>query len=241
MLQSSARPAPAGTRSLPSIPGYTIDPSAAVAANRTDWTVDADRAVLLVHDMQRYFVDAFDRCDDAAQINVAVRAIDELLTHARTRGIPVVYTAQPPDQSPGDRGLLSDFWGTGLTDDGRQAVIDELAPERDDVILTKWRYSAFVRTDLRERMRAQERDQLLITGVYAHIGCLTTAIVAFMDDVQVFMVPDAMADFSAADHLGALEYGATRCANVKPAAAVHDELGRSSRVAPRTPEVAGLR
>ena len=203
--------------SLPAIPAYELDPDTAAAANRTDWAVDPARAVLLVHDMQRYFVDAFDRSDPSAQINVAVANIRSLAARARSLGIPVVYTAQPPDQNAGDRGLLSDFWGHGLTADGRQGILPELAPEPGDVELTKWRYSAFTRTDLRERMRARRRDQLVITGVYAHIGCLTTAIVAFMDDVQCFLVPDAMADFSQADHVSALEYGATRCANVRRA------------------------
>ncbi|GAA1514630.1 isochorismatase family protein [Nocardioides humi] len=228
----------AAQRSLPAIGGYRLDPDTAADANRTDWTVDPARAVLLVHDMQRYFVDAFDRTDPAAQINVAVATIGRLASQARALGIPVVYTAQPPDQSPGDRGLLSDFWGHGLTDDGRQAIIPELGPQPGDIELTKWRYSAFTRTDLRERMRARRRDQLVITGVYAHIGCLTTAIVAFMDDVQVFLVPDAMADFSHDEHVSALEYGATRCANVKRADLVSAELAAAELGAP---EVIGSR
>lgn len=226
--------------SLPVIPGYRLDPRTGAGANRTHWQVDPARAVLLVHDMQQYFVDAFDRSDPAAQINVAVSTIGRLCEEARSLDVPVVYTAQPPDQDPGDRGLLSDFWGTGLTADGRQAIIPELAPQPGDVQLTKWRYSAFTRTDLRERMRAQRRDQLVITGVYAHIGCLTTAMVAFMDDVQVFLVPDATADFSHAEHVTALEYAATRCANVKRADVVSAEMA-TDRVAARAPQPVGSR
>jgi bifunctional isochorismate lyase/aryl carrier protein len=128
--------------------------------------------------------------------------------------VPVFYTAQPVEQPPGDRALLNDFWGPGLTEPrfhARQPIIDELAPRQEDVVLTKWRYSAFQRSDLREQLRARGRDQLLICGVYAHIGCLATALEAFMQDVQPFLVIDAVADFSETDHRMAIDYVSRRC------------------------------
>jgi hypothetical protein len=50
-----------------------------------------------------------------------------------------------------------------------------------------------VRTDLSTRMGG--RDQLIIVGVYAHIGVLATALDPFMRDIQPFVVADAVADF----------------------------------------------
>ncbi|PCC27782.1 2,3-dihydro-2,3-dihydroxybenzoate synthetase [Glutamicibacter sp. BW80] len=198
---------------LPSIPGYRL-PDGQLPEPRVTWKADAQRAVLLIHDMQRYFVEAFDHEDPQSQIRVAMKNILALRDAADDAGVPVVYTAQPPNQTPADRALLTDFWGTGLTDDGREEIVQELAPRAGDLVLSKWRYSAFARTDLQEWMRQAGRDQLLITGVYAHIGCLTTALDAFMRDIQPFFVADAQADFSLEEHQMAINYGYGRCASV---------------------------
>ncbi|MGW4373672.1 isochorismatase family protein [Streptomyces albidoflavus] len=208
---------------LPAVTPYALPSAADLPANRVDWQVDPDRAVLLVHDLQNYFLTAYD---------TAAPPVPELLTHtarlrdaAHRRDVPVLYTAQPGGQSPAERGLQQDFWGPGLPDDpAASAIADAVAPGPKDTVLTKWKYSAFVRSDLEDRMRALGRDQLVLTGIYAHIGVLTTAADAWMRDIQAFLVADAVADFSAAEHAGALRWAAGRCASVTTTAAVLERI-----------------
>lgn len=188
------------------MPGQNDVPSAAVT-----WRPARDRAVVLVHDMQRYFLRPFP--PGRSPLTELVGNVAELLAAARTAGVPVMYTAQPGGMSRQDRGLLHDVWGPGMGADGADRdIADEVAPERGDTVLTKWRYSAFFRSDLEERLRRSGRDQLIVCGVYAHMGCLITACDAFSRDIQPFLVADALADLSLDDHLMALRYAADRCA-----------------------------
>ena len=210
--------------------------------NRVNWRVDPARAALLVHDMQRYFVRAFELERDGqplpdAQINIAIANIRRLLDAAHAANIPVYYTAQPPRQNPADRRLLTDFWGDGLQDDENARILDELAPTEADTVLTKWRYSAFVRSPLEEQLKDLGRDQLIIGGIYAHIGCLTTALEAFMRDIQPFMVADALADFTEKEHRMACEYASGRCARVLNTAEALEHINAGALVTADEPEL----
>lgn len=198
---------------IPRLPSYPMPDPASFPATRVAWTPDASRAALLVHDLQTYFLDFYDPA--LPPVPELLRNVSRLIARCRELGIPVVYTAQPGDQRPEDRALLTDFWGAGLRDDPAQTrVHPQVAPQPGDTVLTKWRYSAFKRTPLEGQLRAWGRDQLLVCGVYAHIGCLLTAAEAFMLDVQPFLIGDALADFSETEHRQALIYAANRCAQV---------------------------
>lgn len=185
-------------RSLPHIEPYNLG-FADHNGPCQNWTLDVDQAALLIHDMQHYFVDAFDRTP-GAHIENAIRSLGVLRTFADDQDIPVIYTCQPPDQNPAERGLLADTWGSGIRTAEQARIIPELTPRPQDVVLTKWRYSAFEKTNLTELLTEAGKTQLLICGVYGHIGIQATAMSAFMQDFQPFIVSDAVADFSLSHH-----------------------------------------
>jgi len=216
---------------IPSIEPYRMPTRRELPDNTAGWTVQPERAVLLVHDMQRYFVGFLPT--GTPPTSDLVRNAVRLRRACADHGVPVAYTTQPGGMTDQQRGLLKDFWGPGMTVAPLdREVIPQLSPGPADWLLTKWRYSAFFRSDLLARMRVSGRDQLIICGVYAHVGVLATAIEAFTNDIQTFLVADAVADFSADRHRLAVEYAAQRCAVVATTDEVLADLGHS-----RSPQV----
>ncbi|WP_185845737.1 isochorismatase family protein [Kibdelosporangium aridum] len=206
--------------SIPSISAYLMPKRDERPADTVRWTVRPERAALLIHDMQKFFLTPFGARNPL--LTELVTNIARLREACARAGIPVVYTAQPGRMTPEDRGLLADFWGPGMrSTHADRAILDELAPRDGDLVLTKWRYSAFHRTDLLAQLRQRDRDQLLVCGVYAHVGCLITCCDAFSHDIQPFLIADAIADFSLQYHQMALSYAAERCAATPETHTVH--------------------
>ena len=85
---------------------------------------------------------------------------------------------------------------------------------------------------LLQLLRERGCDQLIICGVYAHIGCLATATDGFMRGVQPFVVADATADFSEQDHVVALRQVARTCGVVTTTdellAPLHESVARAA-------------
>ncbi|MFG2893095.1 isochorismatase family protein [Streptomyces sp. NPDC048248] len=210
---------------IPPIEPYPMPGPGDLPENTVGWTADPDRAVLLVHDMQRYFLRPFPETVRDALVHHAAL----LRERAAELGMPVAYTAQPGGMTEQQRGLLRDFWGSGMTPGPEdRTVVEPLTPRPGDWVFTKWRYSAFHKSPLLDRMRESGRDQLVVCGVYAHVGVLMSAVDAFTRDIQPFLAADAVADFSAADHRMALEYAARRCAAVATTKEIVTQLERGA-------------
>lgn len=197
-------------KGLPLIAPYELPTAAELPPSRAPFRPDRTRTALLVHDMQRYFVRPY--APEAPPLAPAMTNMARLISHARAAGIPVFYTAQTGNQDRRDRGLQAELWGPGMSrSEAHEPILEALAPGPDDFVLVKHRYSAFQRSNLAELMRVRGCGQLIVCGIYAHIGCLLTAAEAFMRDIEPFFAADAVADFSRERHLEAVAYVAAVC------------------------------
>ncbi len=211
---------------LPDIIDYPLPDADSLPAAVVNWQLTPSRCALLVHDLQPYFLAPYSPVLRSHLVDKAAA----LLEACRSAGVPVAHTHQPNDQTAQERGLLLDFWGPGPSSTHRPAHEHDarLSPVAGEAVIVRRRYNAFLGTELDHWLRERDRTQLLVCGVYAHIGCLMTSAHAFMTERQPFLIADATADFTAQEHRMALEYVACRLGVVTTTNAVLDLLGSST-------------
>jgi len=172
---------------------------------KAHWNIEKDECVLLIHDMQKYFLEPYNMSSEPYL--TLINNIKKIKKICKGHSVPIIYSVQSEGQSVSQRGLLKDFWGIGIPKNmGKDEIVKELLPDENDIVITKWRYSAFESTKLENIIRKNNKSQLIIVGVYTHIGCLATATDAFMKNIKPFLIFDATADFSYKKHKLALDY-----------------------------------
>lgn len=204
---------------------YALPGEECLAYNKIQWNLDADRIVLLVHDMQNYWVDLYvDRAPLVANISSLVSAF-------RGTQLPVFFCRGERAKSRFERGLGLTVWGDGLNaahvTDRDCEIIDALAPRADEYLIHKPRHSAFFDTELEPTLRKMNRDQVIVCGVFAHHGVMVSCIDGYMRNFQMTMVADALGDYSEPEHRMALQYVAQMCGSVSTRQRVADALQRS--------------
>ena len=84
-------------------------------------------------------------------------------------------------------------------------MVEELAPNDQDIIIPKRRYSGFIGTDLEMNLRELGISKLILTGVCTNICVLYTAADARMRGLHVTVPRDSVASFDEAAHEWALK------------------------------------
>ncbi|MFX0094856.1 MAG: isochorismatase family protein [Candidatus Hodarchaeota archaeon] len=165
------------------------------------FVLDLNKAVLLVLDMQKYFLDE----DSHAFIPSAAPIIPTIISLInqleKTEGI-IVYTRHITSENPEDK--MKKWWRGIISPQDDKSAITSALETNNRIIITKNKYSAFYGTNLEEILKEKEIEQVIITGVMTHLCCETTARDAFMRDFEIFFVLDATATYNEQLHRGTL-------------------------------------
>jgi nicotinamidase-related amidase len=160
------------------------------------------REALLVIDMLNDFV------REGAPLEVPdtrsiIPVIKQEIDMAHAAGNPVIYVC---DSHAADDKEFSKFgWPAHAVKGTRgAAVVDELKPASNDIVIPKDTYSGFYGTDLEKTLRLLGIDALRLTGDVTHICILFTAADAVLRDYRVAVVEDGVAGLAREDHDAAL-------------------------------------
>jgi ureidoacrylate peracid hydrolase len=182
-------------------------------------TFDPTTSAVLVVDMQNDFAAEGGMLDrlgiDISMIQNTIEPIANVLHVARDTGIKVVYLKMGfcPDLS--DLGAVDSpnrvrhlFAGVGenmhapdgtesrilIRDTWNTAILPELAPQADDVILYKHRYSGFYETALDATLKQMGVKTLIVTGCTTSVCVESTVRDAMFRDYHCLLLADCMGE-----------------------------------------------
>jgi len=163
---------------------------------------DGQTALLLV-DMQeesQYGVQGVDE---------AVAAAARVLAACRRTGVPVVYTRHLNRRDGVGVSLDEVFDADGLPVYYRSgtdavAVIGAIAPQPEDVVVDKHRWSGFHGTSLDLVLRSLGTRELIVGGFTTDCCVMTSVQDAYASDYRVSLVPDMCAATNSGSHQAAV-------------------------------------
>ncbi len=181
--------------------------------------LDPAHTAVIVVDMQHDFASAGGMFDcagiDISPVQAIVEPTRRLIDAARTAGIRVIYLkmafspdlkdagfpdsptwlkhaplrvgedTSAPDGRP-SRVLVRDTWNTD--------IVEELAPQADDIVIYKTRYSGFYGTDLEATLKELAVETLLFVGATTSVCVESTVRDAMFRDFHCVVLADCTAE-----------------------------------------------
>jgi nicotinamidase-related amidase len=136
----------------------------------------------------------------SARLDTAITAIQQLLTAARNKKIPVVFTTSPYSDEPQFKSA-ADFSPKFRKWDRRACEIDErVRPSAGEYVIYKEHASAFAGTALVGHLLGRRVDTLLITGCSTSACVRATATDAKSHQLRPIIVREGVQDRSEIAH-----------------------------------------
>jgi nicotinamidase-related amidase len=144
-----------------------------------------------------------------ANMEEVVTKTQDVIQAAREQEIPIIYTRQinRGDQVNLSKGepILDD--GTPFyysTSKGNHEILDEITPEANDIVIDKYRWSAFFETSLDGMLRSLGVENLIVGGVVTDGCVMTTVFDAYFRDYQVHLVKDMITTSNEGAHMASI-------------------------------------
>lgn len=167
-------------------------------------TQTGKKAVLVI-DMQRDFIDegAPIECPGGRE---TIEPIRQLLTLARQKKVPIIYTQEAHRAEKVDFGLELAYEEPEHCLEGTPGIeiIPAVSPQPGDFLIVKRRYSGFFATDLDLLLRGLEVDTLILVGVATDVCVRATAQDAQQLNYRVIVPEECVAGTSVEQHQAAL-------------------------------------
>lgn len=194
-----------------------------IVAQPYDFPLDRATAALVIIDMQRDFLEpgGFGATlgNDVSLLQAIVPSVQRLLAAARACGMPVVHTREGHDPSLGDcppsklqRGnptlRIGDEGPLGrvlVRGEPGHAIIPELAPRPDELVIDKPGKGSFWATPLHGILQDLGVQQLLVTGVTTEVCVQTTLREANDRGYDCLLIEDATESYFPAFKQATLE------------------------------------
>lgn len=171
--------------------------------------IDPRKARLLIVDVQNDFLaDGGWFARSGQELGLMRRAVDDLaefIPVARAAGVRPIFIQAIYDERWLSKPMLERHELVGFDTRHCQsgtwgAEFYRVAPEPEDDVIVKHRYSAFIGTELDPLLRAQGVETLIMTGITSNVCVESTARDGYMLDYHIVVVEDLSATYAAAAH-----------------------------------------
>ncbi len=154
------------------------------------------KEALLVIEMLNDFVEAGAPLEVPAAREI-LPYLKKRIREAREKQIPIIYICDSHRENDEE---FKEWPKHAISGTRGAEVVGEIKPGKDDFIVRKRRYSAFLGTDLDLLLRELRVEKLHLVGVLTNICVFITALEAVMRDYEVVVYADSVAALSEQAH-----------------------------------------
>lgn len=151
------------------------------------------KSALLVVDLQRWFLEKGSE-EKLKAVPILIKKSNDLILFFEEKNLPIIkiQTVHKADKSTWNQWALEHNVGRLLEGSREAEYSPDVISTENDIVITKTRLSAFLRTDLEKQLKDLDCNQVVICG-YSTDNCVgQTSIDAYEYDFKVILAKDAI-------------------------------------------------